>query len=173
MSGHHAGYESLLRGRQAQLLSAWRELVLASFPEPTARFMRREQDPFRNPLGSCIREGTEALLEGIVQGRSLHDLDGPLDRLVRFRAVQGQPPSQALEFVFLLKRACRETLGDGLDGAALAALDQRIDGLALCAFDAYCKCREEIHEIRLREVRRRVATAFERLTAGQEQESAP
>jgi hypothetical protein len=169
LSDHHAGFESLLRGRQADILTAWRELMLASFPEQTARFLRRERDPFRNPLGHRIRESTEVLLEGIGQGRALHLLAGPLDALVRFRAIQGQPPSQALEFVFLLKRACRDTLGASLNAEAASALESRIDGLALSAFDAYSRCREEISEIRVREARRRVATLFERVAAGQEQ----
>jgi hypothetical protein len=166
LSGDDATFESLLRGRQAQLLTAWRELVLASFPEQTAQFLRRERDPFRNPLGDRIREGTATVLEGLVQGRRLREFESGLDLLVRVRAVQGQPPSEALAWMVLLKRACRETLGDALDGARRAALDERIDALTLCAFDAYARCREEIHQIQLRDVRRRVATVFERFSAG-------
>jgi hypothetical protein len=173
LSVDDASFESLLRGRQAELLTAWRELILATFPEQTARFLRRERDPSANPLGDRIRAGTEVLLEGIAQGRPLHDLAGALDTLVRFRAVQGQSASQALEFVFLLKRAVRETFGRALDETSRGALDGRIDALALSAFDAYTRCREEIHEIRVRDVKRRVATVFERLTAGDDQGCAP
>jgi len=79
------------------------------------------------------------------------------------RAVQGQRPSQALEFVFLLKRALRGVLGEAYD----AAFDERVDGLALVAFDAYVTCREEIHEIRVREARRRVGLILERFSGDQ------
>ncbi len=166
MSGDLVSLESLLRGRQAQILGTWRELILATYPEPTARFLDAVRDPFRDPIGHRLHEATEALLEGIVQGRPFHDLDEALDRVLRVRAVQAQPPSQALDFVFLLKRACRQGLSDVLDERARTALDARLDGLACRAFDVYMRCREEIHEIRVRDVRRRVATMYERLTEG-------
>jgi hypothetical protein len=145
---------------QAEILDAWRDLIFASFPAQTARFLKGQPDRFQNPLGHFIRSGTQDLLDGLLAGRDPRELTAAIDALVRMRAVQGQRPSQALEFVFLLKRALRDILGEAYD----PAFDGRVDGLALVAFDVYMGCREEIHEIRLREARRRVGLILERFS---------
>jgi hypothetical protein len=149
-----------IRQRQAEVLEAWRDLIFASFPEQTARFLKAQPDRFQNPIGHFIRSGTEELLEALIAGRHPNEMATSVDALVRLRAVQGQRASAALEFVFLLKRALRRVLGEPYD----VGFDERVDGLALVAFDAYSRCREEIHEIRVREARRRVGRFLERFS---------
>lgn len=161
--------ERRLAEQHEAILAAWRALVFASYPEGAARLLRRAPDPFRNPLGQRIHDATAAVLDAItgvhepvgrradVQAGAPGPLGEILDPLVRVAAVQGQPPSVALGFVFALKRALRDALGDALAPAEWAALDERVDGLALAAFDAYCRCREEVADIRVRGAQRRVA----------------
>lgn len=60
-----------------------------------------------------------------------------LDAIIRIRAVQDLTPSQAVEFLFLLKPIMRE-LAPEQDQVRLA---DRIDRLALMAFDKYMQCR--------------------------------
>jgi hypothetical protein len=87
-----------------------------------------------------------------------------LDRIVRIRAVQDLSPSQAVEFVFLLKRAVREELGEALAKQVdLSALHAWIDGLALQAFGLFVECRQRIYELRVREIKRRASTLLERM----------
>jgi hypothetical protein len=45
----------------------------------------------------------------------------------------------------------------------LAALDDRIDGVLLAALDVYSRCREEIFDIRVKDVRNRSLKMMERL----------
>jgi hypothetical protein len=156
--------ERQLRDNQARILGAWREAIFASFPPQSARLLTREQDPFRNPVGHRIGTGTESLLEGFVSGRTPSELAATLDSLVRVAAVQDQPASQAVGFIFLLKRVLRAVVGEALSPAQLALLDERIDGLALAAFDIYATCREQVCEIRIRAANRRVAALIARFT---------
>ena len=65
--------------------------------------------------------------------------------------------TQAITFVFLLKKAIREVLADDIGKSlgyrSLLEFEARIDELALLALDIYMKCREKVHEIRLKEVK--------------------
>jgi hypothetical protein len=42
------------------------------------------------------------------------------------------------------------------------ALDRQIDGVLLMAFDVYSKCRQQIYEIRVRDVKNQVGKLLER-----------
>ena len=77
--------------------------------------------------------------------------------------MQDRRPSEALAFVFLLKRAVRDVVGDAVDARELERFDARVDDLALAAFDVYAGCRDQLQEIRVREARRRVSTLLTRL----------
>jgi hypothetical protein len=80
-----------------------------------------------------------------------------LDNIVRIRAIQDFTASQAVSFPFLLKQIIRaEFEPDALPySEELAALEARIDELALLAFDLYVKCREQVFEIKANEIKRR------------------
>ncbi len=90
-----------------------------------------------------------------------------LDRIVRVRAVQEFTPSEALGFVFLLKKAVRQTLAQDLHSQDLSeellTWESRIDKLALLSFDLYLQCRETIFEIRHNEVKNSTARLWERI----------
>ena len=77
---------------------------------------------------------------------------------MRIRAVQDFTPSQALSFIFPLKRIIREELCVEIAEKQLSdemlSLESAIDNLALSAFDIYMKCREKIYDIKANEVKR-------------------
>ena len=155
-----------LRSRRAAILSRWNRLVLEVYPEDSSGFLRREKDRFQNPVGATTSRALEELFEGLLTRRPPAELEPALDAVVRIRAVQDLPPSHAMGFVFLLKRAVREELGDALagdaPGAALTELEASIDTLGLAAFDLYVGCREQIYQLRAGEVRRSTAKLLER-----------
>ena len=156
----------VLLPHRSEALDRWRSFVLDSYPEEAARFFRAEKDSFKNPVGQSIHAATETLLDGVLLERNGDGVPEALEALVRIRAVQDFSPSEAVAFVFLLKRAVREVLADaseeGAPAAVLQELETRVDGLALAAFETYARCREELFEIRLRATRRRVAVMLER-----------
>ena len=84
-----------------------------------------------------------------------------LDRIISIRAIQEFPPSAAVAFIFLLKKAIRNTLEKeivkGDISHKLLEYESRIDGLSLLCFDMYMKRREKIYEIKVNEIKNRAS----------------
>jgi hypothetical protein len=140
------------------VLERWQSLTLAVYPERAGRFIAGEPDRFRNPVGHLIRENLAILYDGVLSDAPAEEMRRALDPIVRVRAVQDLPPSDAVGFVFLLKQALREGApgGEPALGVDPEELLRRIDRVALQAFDLYTQCRETIHDLRVREIRARV-----------------
>ena len=62
----------------------------------------------------------------------------------------------------------RSVAGDELSSAELARLDRWVEGLLLVAFDVFARCREQIFDIRVLEIRNRSLKVVERLNAWRE-----
>jgi len=72
--------------------------------------------------------------------------------------------------VLLLKRAIREQAWQDAE-AGDRAIDRMVDELILAAFDAHAKCRDQMQEIRARDLKRRTYQLVEmaqRTTPGQQ-----
>jgi hypothetical protein len=148
----------LLQKEKATVVKKWFAQVLDSYPEDTSRFLKSEKSPFANPVGSAIREGIEGIYDALLEEDAPAASLGPfLDKLIRIRAVQDFSPSQAISFVFSLKKVVRKLLKKDLRNPKiqdeLTAFDDRIDRLSLLAFDHFVACREEVYELRIRELR--------------------
>ena len=161
--------EHLLSQKRAAILKRWLGLILGTYPADSSRFFKREKDRFVNPVGYTISLEIEALYDELLQGMNRDKLSASLDNIIRIRSVQDFSPSQAIAFVFLLKKAIREELASEIREnqlfEELLRFESRIDQLALLAFDIYMKCREKVYEIRVNEVkaeRERVFKLLER-----------
>jgi len=154
--------ETLSRKRNS-IIGKWLELVAQT--HPAGMNLLRETDRFTNPVRYIFAEALEALYDEVIEGKvNSEKTTKALDEMLRVRAVQDFSPGQAVGFVFLLKQALRESLGSDIKDHHLSEdlieLDKRIDGLALAAFDTYMKCREEIFEIRVGEIKAARDDAF-------------
>ncbi|MBI4591114.1 MAG: RsbRD N-terminal domain-containing protein [Candidatus Rokubacteria bacterium] len=161
---------ALAAGKDA-IVRAWLARTLEAYPERTARFLAQEGDPFRNPVGQTLKEALPALFDELLGAMDAGRLSTLLDGIVRIRAVQDFTPSQATAFVFLLKKVIREQMdlpphlsplplrgaGEGEGAMALAAVEGRIDEMALLAFDLFVRCREQMYWIKADEARRRTS----------------
>jgi len=125
----------------------WLARVLASYPPAARASLGESADPFRNPAGHALRESLRLIARELFGEMNRESLMEPLDTIVRLRAVQGFSPSEALAFIFDLR------------DAATGLPQERIDELALMAFDCYMHCREQIFELRLKELRSQVQLA--------------
>lgn len=141
-----------LEQKRSAILKQWMTRTLQSYADQTSRFLQEEKDPFRNPVGHVLKEGLPVLFDELLGGMDSAALTPALDGIVRIRAVQDFTASQAVAFVFLLKKIVHAELA----GEDLAALEERIDELALLAFDLFMECREKIYEIKANEAKRRV-----------------
>lgn len=146
----------LLNEKRGAILKQWRAVIVDTYPEDARRFLRRERDRFANPVGQSIHRSTEGLWDLLVQGGSREEMRTCLDPVVRIRAVQDFAPSAAVGFIFELKGILRQSLSGQAAGQdpEMRALEDRIDQLALLAFDMYAECRGKLQEIRVNEMAR-------------------
>ena len=157
---------SLLSEKKETIASRWLDRLIDSYPPDTSKFLRKERDRFANPVGQSLARGIHALVDVLLlEDAPAEELAKPLDAIVRIRAVQELSASQALRFVFVLKEVVHEALAQQREelGPALRDFEQRIDELALLAFEIYLGCKEQLYDIRVREMKRRTAKLVERM----------
>lgn len=155
--------KTLLQEKKGDILKRWISLILATYPRDVSHFLKLEKDRFTNPVGYTISTSSEILLNELLLGENSDKIISALDSIIRIRTVQDFAPSQAIAFIFLLKKAVRKELKLRNEGFKtedeLKILDElllfetRIDGLATLAFDVYVKCRDDIDRIRMEEAK--------------------
>jgi hypothetical protein len=145
-----------LADQRDNLIKKWIDGIVQTYPGSTTKFLSKEKDPFRNPIGHTLKENLTAIFNGLIQSMETASLAPMLDNIVKMRAVQDFNAGQAVSFPFLLKRILREECKDDLSRCPedFADLEARIDALALLAFDLYMKCRERVFEIKVNEAKR-------------------
>lgn len=171
--------EKFLSQEKATIVERWLESILKTYPSQSATLMKKEANQFANPVGSTLRHGIEAVLEEFLQGPDPEKVCRLLDGIVRIRAIQDFTPSQALGFVFQLKPIVREELALAQAKAQAKAkdrpleehmvspdellkFDSKVDYLGLLAFDAYMRCRENLCEVRVNELKNRTYRLLQR-----------
>jgi hypothetical protein len=148
--------EIVLLERKNELISKWLEQMLQTYPESSANFLSGRQDQFQNPVGYRLKEGLAILFDELIQREKTAVAIPVLESIVKIQAVQDISSSRAVAFVFLLKRILREEFADYAAHFPdeFAALDSRIDEMALLAFDLFMRCREQIYDIKVNESKR-------------------
>ena len=161
----------LLIEKRPALCARWLDAVLAEYGDVTAARWRSEKDRFANPIGHALSTGLPELVDAVVGGAMGERAMTALEDIVRIRSVQDLAPSRAVGFVFHLRGAVRQELGEavarGAHAAELAELDARVEQLALAAFDAYVGLRERTYQLRQEELRRSVASILRRWGGGE------
>jgi hypothetical protein len=158
--------QKLLEENKSAILSRWFNSILETYPADTRHFLRTKKNRFDNPVAHRISSGIEGIFGQILEDAEEKEVSPFLDKVIRVRAVQDFTPSQAVAFVFDLKRIVREELEEAIREGQLSQelwrLDGEIDKVGLLALDIYMKCREEIYEVRMKEVKRSVSRLIER-----------
>jgi hypothetical protein len=156
----------LLEKNKSAILSRWFDSILETYPSDTKDFLRTKKNRFDNPVAHQISSGIEGIFGQILDDAEVEEVSPFLDKVIRVRAVQDFAPSQAVAFVFDLKRLVREELGEEIREGQLSEelwrFEEEIDKMGLLALDTYMKCREEIYEVRVKEVKRSVSRLIER-----------
>jgi hypothetical protein len=156
--------KDLLLLNEAAILKRWFDLILETYPADTASLMRKDKDQFTNPVGSTLSREIKILFKKLYESSQDERCRASLDSILKIRSVQDFSPSQAVGFVFLLKRAIGETLKNDICRESVMdewlKFQSRIDEMALQAFDAYMECREKICEIRINQARAEKEMAF-------------
>jgi len=149
------------------VVDAWCESIVTSYPKETADFLRRTGDRFDNPVGHTLTENSEKLFEQLLGEIDRDETMRLLDEVIRIRALQKFTASEAVNFVFDLKRIVAGQVAKAPDDGGLqeevSILESRIDEMALLAFDVFMKCRESLYEIRANDARRQTSILLQRL----------
>ncbi|TSA12734.1 MAG: hypothetical protein D4R73_02045 [Deltaproteobacteria bacterium] len=150
--------ESLLSQKKSAIVKKWFNAILETYPAETAKFLSSQKDQFANPVGSTVSHEIENIFQELLQAQGFdrEKVSPFLDKIIRIRAIQEFSPSQAVAFVFFLKKVIREVLAFDIQknqlSEELLALEARIDDLALLSFDIYMKCREKLYELKANDV---------------------
>ncbi len=157
---------SCLQNEKKAIVEQWFDKVVSTYPDDTAKFLKSQKDPFANPVGQTTFSGLTALFDLIISGFDREAAISFLDPIIRIRAVQKFTPTRATRFILDLKPIIRKFVQQRLSVAdsirELLALEDRIDELALLAFDIFMGCREKVFELKANEMRNRTYRAFAR-----------
>lgn len=151
----------LLSDKRSTIVKKWRDAIIASYPKDSRGFLKREKSQFANPVGNIIGQEIEALYDEVLKGDNADKISSCLETIIRIRAVQDFAPSQAVAFVLQLKQIIREEIETG-HSPEMDVLEGKVDDALLLAFDVYSKCRRQIYDIRVREVKNQVGKLLER-----------
>jgi hypothetical protein len=158
----------ILAENRKHLIDRWSEAVLQTYPLDTVGFLRKQDDPFANPVGDRTRKAVTALVD-ILMGETMDtdDLEAALDDMMRMRSVQDFTPGAAVGVIFHVKTLVRELVRKRLKrepalAAELLQFESKVDSVALISFNIHSRCREEVYELRVREIKNQHARLLKR-----------
>lgn len=148
-----------LKQRRDAIIGRWFDLIVESYPADTSQYLKRQKDRFNNPVGHTFLDSMRGLYDEFLSGAEDERISDYLDNIIRVRSIQDFSAREAVAFVFQLKRVIRDVLekerAEGEYIREFQELERRIDEIGLLAFQIYVQCREDLFEIRIRELRRR------------------
>ena len=142
-------FDEFLLENELSLLSRWTDAVLSTWPAEARPFLEGK-DRFANPLGYNITQGLRQVYRNL-RGED-NDAGAFLEQIMKIMAVQDRTPAEGVSFLFALKGLVREAAAGQEDGAGFAAWCDRVDAMALRAFDLYSQSRERLFAARIREI---------------------
>jgi hypothetical protein len=153
----------LLLKKKSSIVSKWIKLILDSYSIESSKFLNQEKNQFSNPVGNTISANSEGIFDEIVGSRDFEKIALQLTDLIKIRAIQNFSPSEAVGFVFILKRIIREELGKQITQEKfldeIIEIESVIDKTALVAFDLYMQSREKVFQIRMSEAKYKLQKA--------------
>lgn len=161
------GLFKLLEQNRKAIVKEWFDRVVETYPGETSKMLNNHSDPFANPIGTSTAQSLEAVFDELLKGLDHSTINSFIDPMIRMRAVQDFTPSKAVSFVFSLKTIVRERLKKELSSKRISDkelldFDQKVDEVALIAFDVYMGCREQIFSYRANHVKSRTMKLLEK-----------
>jgi len=148
-----------VKSKRKEILEAWFVRIIETYPDDSHNFFLKKKNQFANPVGTTIEREIAVLFDQLTGEMDDTEIARSLGEIARIRAVQDFEPSRAMGFILELRAVIREAIKEELRGPAalddLFEFEQRLDTLALCAFDNYMDSRERLHQIRNREIKAR------------------
>ena len=163
-------FGELLQQNKEAIVGRWLEAALSVYPDEASGAFQRQKDPFANPVGHSLRMGTKEIFEALLDDADSGRIRPHLQEIINIRAVQEMSASQAVAFIFELRNAVRAELGSAASeprwAPELARFDERIDQVALAAFDLLVECRDRLCDLRVNEIKRQVSWVANKMNGG-------
>ena len=158
--------ENFLEQRKSAILERWFDSILETYPADTRQFLKKKENRFANPVAHEISRGIEEIFNNILKDANSEDVSPSLSRGSRTSCLLVRLTSQALGFIFDLKKLIRDELAENMGESRISEdlweLERKIDAMGLMSLDIYTKCREKLYELRVKEVKNRVGRLIER-----------
>ena len=89
--------------------------MAGTYPIDTSGFLKTTKDRFANPVGGAVSDGLGSMFDELLNDMDRETLIPNIEPMIKIRAVQNFSPSQAVSFIFSLKKIVRETLSKKLE----------------------------------------------------------
>jgi len=158
--------QGLLKEKKSPILARWLDAIMETYPTDDTGLFKKQEDRFANPVGHAFNQGIESIWEALIEEKDLTVGLPFLEDIIKVRAVQDFTPAKAVNFIFILKKVVREELKkeirqDQIDDELLS-FESKIDDLALFAFNIYVKCREQLNQLKVDELKRMTFTLLKK-----------
>ncbi|HID42938.1 MAG TPA: hypothetical protein EYP30_04040 [Archaeoglobaceae archaeon] len=132
-----------LEKHRSKILKEWQDKILESYPiKPVIEITGYVED--------CTTKIFDKLVE-VYNGGSYSGVEGPLDDLMRFLAVDGKlTPGDSISILFYVKKLLNNTFPD-MSKNEWQKISSIIDNFGYVAFNRYSACREDIFKLKLME----------------------
>jgi hypothetical protein len=155
----------ILNKKKSLIVHNWTELIFNSYPAEAVNFLSSKKNQFSNPIGYTVTTNTEKIFDELINDCDFDKIKLLLDEIIKIRAVQSFPPSQAVYFLLDLKKAIREECKAELLNKSvsdeLANFELLIDKMLIIGFELYMEAREKVFKIRVNEIKSRSYKAVE------------
>lgn len=142
----------LLSKKRKGIIDKAFHLTISTYPEESVSIFKEKNKQFTNPVGYNLHQGIQKIIDNLIAEESVESFASCLEDIIRIRAVQDFTPSQAVGFIFLIKKVLYDELNKEVNSDKLADFLSRIDSLALIAFDIFMKYREKIYDLKAKEL---------------------
>jgi len=149
--------KELLIRNKISIVDKWIQFIIETYPLATSNFLKSQKDQFSNPVGHIISDSAGKIFTEIVNGRNIDKIKLLLKDIIKIRAVQDFLPSDAVGFIFSLKKVIRDEIEQEIKEEKnlneLVIIESFIDKIALVAFNLYMDAREKVFQIRVNEIK--------------------
>ena len=157
--------KEILNKKKSLIVHNWTELIFNSYPAEAVNFLSTKKNQFSNPIGFTVTANAEKIFDELINDCDFEKIKLLLDDIIKIRAVQSFPPSQAVYFLLDLKKAIRDECKAELLNKAvsdeLSNFELLIDKLLIIGFELYMEAREKVFKIRVNEIKSRSIKALE------------
>ena len=151
--------KEILNKKKSFIVRNWTELIFNSYPAETENFLKLKKNQFSNPVGYTVTNTTEKIFNELINDCDFEKIKVLLDEIIKIRAVQSFSPSEAINFLFDLKKVIRDELkaelADKNISDELSNFEFLIDRIIIIGFDLFVESREKIFKIRVNEIKSR------------------